>query len=687
MAVLRKVPDFEKELNDSQLQAVSCPPDAPALVLAGAGSGKTRTLTYRIAYLMAQYSLMPSSLLLLTFTNKAAREMLQRTELITGVPANAFWGGTFHSVAARFLRIEGQNLGLDSSFSIADAEDSEKLLKATVESEFPRFFSDKRNPKTKLLKEIISYSANTLKSYQQSMYDKFSWLECSPDDIAKIAAAYESAKLKNNILDFDDLLVFFLRALNTNAELAEKYSHKFGNVLVDEYQDTNLLQSEILDKLSEQKRISAVGDDAQCIYTWRGANIENILSFKERYENAKVFKIEDNYRSTPEILAFANDVLRAMPQFGIYEKQLSPIRERLGKPHIIRAMDARGQAIAVADKIRDLTYGANAPCKFSDIAILYRAHRHALEMQLVMQRDAIPFVITSGLKFFEYAHIKDAVSLLRFASNPKDFISFSRFIRFLSGIGQKSAQKIFDKAADYAEKNSMPFAEAMLADSVLASVPKKAKEGFVQIAESVFKIYSAIRAFDGKKESVPQKAVQGDLFESQPALQKGDDYSDIKMAQIIKMACPEWYIAAMKSEYENWDERVDDFDTLAEYASRFNSVSGFLESASLEISEAENGSQQKPDCVRMMTIHQAKGLEFKAVFIIGASDGLFPLERCIEDGDVDEERRLFYVACTRAMDLLYIAYPRTVMKNGAFDMCEPSRFIECVDKDLYTTNY
>ncbi len=686
MAVLRKIPDFEKELNESQLRAVSCAPDTPALVLAGAGSGKTRTLTYRIAYLMAQYSLMPSSLLLLTFTNKAAREMLQRTEKITGVPATAFWGGTFHSVAARFLRIEGQKLGLDPSFSIADAEDSEKILKAAVESEFPRFFADKRNPKTKLLKEIISYSANTLKSYGEAMYDKFSWLECPPDDIAKIAAAYEGAKLKNNVLDFDDLLIFFLRALNSNGELAEKYSNRFCNVLVDEYQDTNLLQSEILDRLSGQKRISAVGDDAQCIYTWRGANIENILSFKERYENAKVFKIEDNYRSTPEILAFANDVLRAMPQFGVYEKQLSPVRERLGKPHIIRAMDARGQALAVADKIRDLTYGANAPCKFSDIAILYRAHRHALEMQLVMQRDAIPFVITSGLKFFEYAHIKDAVSLLRFACNPKDFISFSRFMRFLDGVGPKSAQKIFDKAALYAEKNSVPFAEAMLADAVVASVPKKAKDSFVQIAESVFKIYSAIRAFDGKKDGFPKKAVQGDLFES-AASPKGDDYSDIKMAQIIKMACPEWYVQAMKSEYENWDERVDDFDTLAEYASRFNSVSGFLESASLEISEAENGSQQRPDCVRMMTIHQAKGLEFKAVFIIGVCDGLFPLQRCIEDGDIDEERRLFYVACTRAMDLLYIAYPRTVMKNGAYDMCEPSRFIECVDKNLYTTNY
>ncbi len=670
--------DFENELNRNQFEAVSAPYDEPSLVLAGAGSGKTRTLTYRIAYLIERFGLEPENLLLLTFTNKAAREMLNRTESLTGISARSFWGGTFHSIASRFLRINADRAGLEANFSIMDSEDSNKLLKETVESVFPRFLSNKNNPKVKLLREIISYSVNTCKTVEKAMFDRFSWLECSTKDIEQIVNAYTAKKRENNVCDFDDLLQLWLKLLEENPELLEKYRAKFKNILVDEYQDTNLLQSSILDKLSSCKNISAVGDDAQCIYTWRGAEIENILNFTDRYPNANVFKIENNYRSSPQILNFANSVLKAMPQYQVYEKNLLPVRKDMGLPRLIRATDSRSQAIMIADKIAEIV-NPLSKTKYSDIAILYRAHKHSLEMQLAMQRNSLPFVITSGLKFFEYAHIKDAIAQLRFASNPKDTISLSRFMQLLPKLGRKTVTKIYDKALHIAITKSMPIPEALLEKTVLSAVPKAAREGYEDMAGNILKMHNSLKKEEKKEE------VQIDLFED---FEAKEEEKKLSLLEIIELTKAPWYENYLQTNFDNWQERLGDFDTLAEYASKFQDIHTFLESASLEISEAENNSgQEKPNCVRMMTIHQSKGLEFKTIFIIGVADGMFPLERAIDDGDVEEEQRLFYVACTRAMDSLYLAYPRMALKHGTFTMCEQSRFIDDVEETFYTTNF
>lgn len=666
--------DFKGELNPEQYAAVSAPYDVPALVLAGAGSGKTRTLTYRVAYFIRELNLRPQQLLLLTFTNKAARQMLDRVERLTGVESWRFWGGTFHSIASKFLKLEGASIGLNSDFTIADAEDAEKLLKLTVNEMYPRFFANKENPKVALLKEIISYTRNTCKSYTHSMQERFSWLETDPSEIEKIALAYENRKRASNLCDFDDLLELWLRALQEDDVLCERYQNRFANVLVDEYQDTNTLQCKLLDKLCAKGNISAVGDDAQCIYSWRGADIDNILNFKERYPNAQIYKVGLNYRSTPQILNFANEILSDVDTGDDFKKQLTASRVGSKKPQVVRTIDQQSQARVVADLVEELTFGASAPYKLSDIAILYRAHYHAMDMQLQLQYRNIAFAITSGLKFFEQAHIKDAVSQMKFAANPLDIVSFSRFVKFMPKIGEKTIERIYEKASAVAKKSNISIPEALRTTEVLSKVPEVSRKIFSSMADCIYDLNMSI-----KKSRAPN-VMKSDLFEK--------DVKVLAPKDMVELVCEGWYSELMKTTYEDWQDRKGDFDSLYEYASRFPDVDMFLASASLEIAEGAGENREAfGDRLSMMTIHQAKGLEFPVVFIIGASEGLFPLQRCIDEGDVDEERRLFYVASTRAKDFLVICFPRITFGKGHSDLREPSRFIKSVNQKFYEKNY
>ena len=438
--------DFEKELNADQYSAVTSPPDRPALVLAGAGSGKTRTLTYRVAWLISECMIRPQEILLLTFTNKAANQMLARIEALTGCSARDFWGGTFHSVGNRFLRIEGSAIGLDSNFTIYDSEDCDKIIKKVVDENLPHFFSNKDNPRAKLLREIISYARNTRVSITSAMAYRFSWLETPTSQIEEIAKLYEAEKRSSNACDFDDLLELWLKLLQENPDILEKYRNRFSNILVDEYQDTNKLQSDILDLLASRGNISAVGDDAQCIYSWRGAEIDNILLFRDRYPAAFIYKIERNYRSSPQILRFANQILDRMPfEDEEYRKVLVPAREGVCNPRVVCSMDGTSQGRKVAQMIADIEMAGRYG--YDDIAVLYRSHFQAMDLQLQLQYAKIPFVMTSGVKFFEQAHIKDIIAQIKFIENPKDRISFLRFCTFMPKVGDKTAFKIFDKIA------------------------------------------------------------------------------------------------------------------------------------------------------------------------------------------------------------------------------------------------
>ena len=688
--------DFEGELNPDQLAAVTSPCDRPALVLAGAGSGKTRTLTYRVAWLISECGISPREILLLTFTNKAAGQMLARIHSLTGVRESEFWGGTFHSVGNRFLRIEAEAAGLSPNFTILDSDDSEALIKNSVNEIFPSYFADKANPRPKLLREIISYARNTRTAIRDAMAERFSWLESPYSEIEEIADYYADKKRAANSCDFDDLLELWYFLLRDNPDILEKYSSRFKNILVDEYQDTNKLQSDILDLLASSGRISAVGDDAQCIYSWRGAEIGNILGFRERYPSAFIYKIERNYRSTPQILAFANSILAEMGSDEVYRKTLIPARGGFEKPFVMRTMDGVSQARRVCDAISELVSAQR--CKYSDIAVLYRSHFQAMDMQLQLQQRTIPFAMTSGLKFFEQAHVKDVVAQLKFAANPSDSVSFTRVVKFLPKVGDKTALKIFSTARALAEKKNMGFFDALLNKSVLSKVPSAARDIFAEAVGDIAKIAKMAESMHGaagKAESA-EGFSQADFLDElsgtpkksvEPAAAGKQGEPPASPQEAVKLACSGWYKDAMKTIYEDWQERCEDFDSLFEYASRYSNMEDFLANVTLEISEAEEGEQSGgTDRVRLMTVHQAKGLEFPVVFLISAADGLFPTKRSIEDGDVDEERRLFYVAATRAMDYLVISYPRVSVMGGNFEMREPSRFLQGIDPSLYTVS-
>lgn len=675
--------DFENSLNPDQLAAVTAPPDRPALVLAGAGSGKTRTLTYRVAWLISERGISPKRILLLTFTNKAAAEMLGRIERLTGYGASDFWGGTFHSIGCRFLRVHAEKLGLEKNFTILDADDAEKLVKTAAEKLFPKFFSSKINPKAGLLAEIISYARNTMGGVAHAMMERFPWIETPAAQIEEIARAYAAAKLASNTCDFDDMLELWLRLLRENPDIADYYRKRFENILVDEYQDTNRLQSAILDELADRGQISAVGDDAQCIYSWRGAAIENILTFKDRYPAAGIYKIERNYRSSARILDFANQILSQMPVSGDYRKSLVAAKEGFHKPVVLSALDGGSQGRLVSELIREIAEGGKYT--YSDIAVLYRSHFQAMDLQLQLQYKNIPFVITSGLKFFEQAHIRDIVAQIKFAANGKDFASFSRFVRFLEKIGEKTALKIYDAARAAAAKKGISIYAALRLDAVAAKVPAVSRPAFAEMAESMEKIAAGVCAASGGQGGAAE--AQMSLFGESGGIPAPAASSEIYPEEIVRQACSGWYKNAMMRAYEDYPERAKDFDALLEYASKYRDFNDFLANITLEVSEARADSgEQGPERVRLMTVHQAKGLEFPVVFIIGAADGLFPTNRSIEDGDVEEERRLFYVAATRAMEHLIITYPKVCVVAGEPQMRPKSRFLEQISHECYSSS-
>ncbi|HEV2695066.1 MAG TPA: UvrD-helicase domain-containing protein, partial [Verrucomicrobiae bacterium] len=429
--------DYPRELNEQQLAAVTALP-GPALVIAGAGSGKTRTLTYRVAFLLEQ-GIPPERILLLTFTNKAAGEMMHRVSDLIGQELRSLWGGTFHSIGARVLRFHAEVMGYQRDFTILDRDDAKDLIKACL-LDAKVDTKNKHFPKPDVLNEIFSLAANTHATIAELVEGKFSYFSDFAEDIADQHKRYIARKLATNGMDFDDLLALWLKLLQEHPEIREQYQRRFQFILVDEYQDTNKLQGDLIDLLAaKHKNVMVVGDDAQSIYGWRGANFANILDFPKRYPGAKVFKIETNYRSTPEILNVANAAIAA--NLNQFAKELAPARKSGVKPALVACTDAGQQAAFIAQRALELREEGTS---LNQIAVLYRSHFHALELQLELTRQQIPFSITSGIRFFEQAHIKDATAYLKFIANPKDEVSFKRLILLLPGIGAKGADKIWN---------------------------------------------------------------------------------------------------------------------------------------------------------------------------------------------------------------------------------------------------
>lgn len=636
--------DYPAELNAQQLAAVTSPPGA-ALVIAGAGSGKTRTLTYRVAWLL-EHGTPAHAILLLTFTNKAAREMLNRVTHLLPTGTDGLWGGTFHSIGNRILRRHAERMGYRPGFSIMDREDQEDLIEAVVAREGLRT-SDKRFPKGSVLSEIFGLSVNCGLPVQQILSERYQYFLGIENQIQRVQHAYELRKRDANAMDFDDLLAKVLELFATCPDVAETYQRQFQHILVDEYQDTNRLQSELVDVLGRKHgNIMVVGDDAQSIYSWRGANFENILQFPKRYPGAAVHKIETNYRSVPEILALANCAILANE--NQFPKNLQAVRPGgSSKPAVVPLPTSNQQAAFVAQRVLELN---EEGVDFREIAVLYRAHFQSLEVQLEFTRRGIPFSITSGLRFFEQAHIKDVSAFLKFSINPRDEVAFKRMVRLLPGIGAKTAETLWTKVVR-ALGDGGTIAE--LKNS--CKVPSKAEKPWSQLVHTLHEIAS--------HGTAPSEMIERVLFAVY------DDY--------------------MRSKFPNYEARREDLNTLANYARQYESTEDFLAQlaliASVETSEAIGSAYAEEEKVTLSSIHQAKGLEWRAVFVIWLADGMFPSARSLEsDAAIEEERRLFYVAVTRCKDDLYLTYPELRLNAGYGDAFQrPSRFLHELDESLF----
>ena len=648
--------DYARELNEQQHAAVTALP-GPALVIAGAGSGKTRTLTYRVAYLLEQ-GIPADRILLLTFTNKAAREMMRRVADLLGGDLQSLWGGTFHSIGARLLRRHAEALGYRKDFTILDREDANDLVKtclgeADIDVKATRF------PKADVLADIASKAINTGRTIAEVLGQDYEFFSALTPQITDVLGRYASRKRAANVMDFDDLLALWLRLLRDHEEARELYQRKFQFILVDEYQDTNQLQSDLIDLLGERhKNVMVVGDDSQSIYAWRGANFRNILEFPKRYPGAKVYKIETNYRSTPEILSLANAAIA--PNIHQFAKQLTPARKSGPKPVLVPCSDAGEQAAFVAQRVLELR---DEGVDLNQMAVLYRSHFHALEMQLELTRRNIPFSITSGIRFFEQAHIKDVAAYLKLVTNPTDELAFKRLALMLPGIGGKGAEKLWQTFRKYevrgerdelnADRSPLAPPTSHLAPALqrcASAVPKKAATSWADFAITISQL-----------EAAP---VRGNP------------------SAMIRHVLEAGYEDYLQDNFANYRQRLEDLEQLATFALQFNTTEDFLTQLSLLTNvEADDNQPATADTeqLRLSTIHQAKGLEFDVVFIIMLCDGLFPSARSAEtvEGE-EEERRLFYVAITRARNELYLSHPLIrLMSSGTGDVLQQtSRFLK-----------
>ena len=662
--------DFAAELNAQQCAAVTAPP-GPALVIAGAGSGKTRTLTYRVAYLV-ENGVPPSNILLLTFTNKAAREMLDRVANLLPNDISGLWGGTFHSVGNRLLRRNPEAAGFAPGFSIMDREDQQDLLDAVI-AKLGMDPKDKRFPKGEVLADVFSYAINTGRSIEQVLVEKHPhFLELSAE-IAEAQKKYEAKKKTANSLDFDDLLEKTLLMLQHNPELAAHYQRQFQFVLVDEYQDTNRIQADFIDILAKAHgNVMVVGDDAQSIYSWRGANFKNILDFPKRYPAAKVYKIETNYRSVPGILEVANAAISA--NVNQFRKELTAHREEAPvKPALVPLGDSSQQALFIAQRVLDLR---EEGIELRDIAVLYRAHYHSMDVQMEFTRHGIPFQITSGLRFFEQAHVKDVAAFLKFAVNPRDEVAFKRMARLLPGIGARSAELLWTQVSDAMGKSSSPSASSSPSSRPEGEGDEEAEGEKARL--SFHDILAPLKV--PAKSAKAWQQLAHTLEEIAPA---GVPQPPSEMIHSVIEAIYDDYA---KAEFPNYEARREDLNTLANFAKQYTSAGDFLDQLALltNLDHEATANEDETEMVTLSSVHQAKGLEWKAVFVIWMTDGMFPSSRSLENEDaIEEERRLFYVAVTRAKDELYLTYPHMRLNAGYGEMMQrPSRFLGELPKAL-----
>lgn len=626
--------NYENLLNPAQFEAVSSV-NGHYLIIAGAGSGKTRTLTFRVARLI-ELGYEPNSILLLTFTRKAAKEMLNRAALLLDSRCSKIQGGTFHSFSNLILRKYHKYAGLNSSFTILDQSDSEDVINL-IRSQSGFADKEKRFPNKQTLNKILSLSVNTGEKIENILLKNYPHFYSESDKIIQIGNAFNNYKRKNNLLDYDDLLVRlkeFLFAKNEGA-LSLLSSIKF--IMVDEYQDTNKLQADIILGLSQiNKNVMAVGDDSQSIYSFRGANFKNIIDFPVLFPGSKIIKLEENFRSTPEILNLANHI--GSQALEKYEKNLFTKKINGELPSIIKARNENQQSKFICERILEL-HEEGIPLK--EIAVLFRSSFFSFDLEIELTKANIPFMKFGGMKFIETAHIKDVLAFLRITVNPNDVVSWYRVLLLHQGVGPKTAQKVLDIVSG----NGL--------------ILKGNESKFGKYSQKLLPLFELLNELINNKFSPKAKA-----------------------EKVL-----EYYQPFFKDKYDDFHKRKKDLDILLNITENYRSLDSFLADMAIEPaieSAAELGEEDKQDeYVTLSTIHSAKGLEWNTVFIIHALDGFFPSTRSAESNELlEEERRLMYVAVTRAKQILHITMPMYMYeRESGTILSKPSRFIADLNKE------
>jgi DNA helicase II / ATP-dependent DNA helicase PcrA len=645
---------FLESLNEPQHQAV-VNTDGPSMIIAGAGSGKTRVLTYRIAYLIQNKNVDPFNIMALTFTNKAATEMRKRIEKEVGTDARNLWMGTFHSVFAKILRIESPKIGYPHNFTIYDTEDSKNLIKQIVKE----LSLDDKVYKPSAILGRISAAKNRLISWQQ--YNKNPvFME---DDLAamrpqtgKIYQIYQQRSFKSGAMDFDDLLFNTNVLFKEHPDVLNKYQDRFHYIMVDEFQDTNISQYLITRRLAARREnICVVGDDAQSIYAFRGADIQNILNFEKDYPDLKIFKLEQNYRSTQNIVHAANSVI---------QKNKAQLKKNVWTSNgegdlieIIKATSDNDEGRLVASSIFEekMQY----QLKNKDFAILYRTNSQSRSMEEALRRLGIKYRIIGGLSFYQRKEIKDLLAYLRYTLNQNDEQAFRRIINLPKrGIGDSTVDKLFVLA----DENTVSIWDVIT--NISRFMPGRSASQIDQFATMI--------------KSFGITAQKKDAFETATLIGKGSG--------LLKELYEDKTVEGL-SRYENVQELLNGIKEFVDNPEREDkSLGAFLQEVSL-LTDADNKKDNDDDVVTMMTIHSAKGLEFKHVYIVGLEEDLFPSQMMLSSrADLEEERRLFYVAITRAEKKLSLSFALTRYKFGRLKNCEPSRFLEEIDPKFLKVN-
>lgn len=645
--------EYLNKLNESQREAVEYN-EGPSLVIAGAGSGKTRVLTYKIAYLV-HLGLAPQSILALTFTNKAAREMKERIAAITGdQTARRLWMGTFHSIFSRILRYEAEHIGYPSNFTIYDTTDSKSLLKAIIKE----MQLDDKVYRLGMVQSRISNAKNALvtwKAYEQSKELMQHDIDSKVPLLREIYKRYQNRCQQAGAMDFDDLLLQTNILFRDHPQVLEKYRSFFQFVLVDEYQDTNFAQHLIVQRLCEQhRRICVVGDDAQSIYSFRGANIDNILQFKNQYPGCRIFKLERNYRSTQNIVNAANSLIHKNKEQ--IHKNVYSEKEEGSKVRISASYSDYEEGYAVASAINELRLRKDYD--YADFAILYRTNAQSRILEEALRKRGIPYKIYGGLSFYQRKEIKDIISYLRLIVNPHDEEAFKRVINYPSrGIGDTTVNKVI-KAATENNVSLWTVLNAPIdyALPINSGTAKKLTD-FREMIERFIEQNTRLSAEEMAAIVVKESGIVSSLFQdrSVEGISKQENLQELLKG--IAEFC--------ELRREEGVEQV--------------SLADFLSEVSL-LTDQDNDKDEQANKVTMMTVHAAKGLEFKNVFVVGLEEELFPSSMSKDNPRaVEEERRLFYVAITRAEENCVLTYAKSRFRNGQSAMCSPSRFLKDID--------